>query len=427
MDIRTDRIFVARQPILDSGSNVIAYELLFRDSDEASVANLPDPSIATARVAIDSVLSMGISTLLGPHLGFINVDLELLASEAIQALPPDRFVLEILETVPPWAIDRCIELREMGFRLALDDYVPGDERRNLLKSADYVKVDLTLTDPDDLPHLASALHAQGTCLLAEKVESHQEFERCAHLGFELFQGYYFAKPATLAGKKTAVAEQGLINAFRALSTNRPVAELEELFKREASLGVQLLRIANSAALGAAQRISSFEHAIMYVGSAQLRRWILLMLYAGGGDTRVAGPAVEVAVIRGRMLELLVPMAAAGKSDEATRECAFLAGMLSLGEAIMKRDRSELVDELGVAAEIASAITDREGLLGDLLRVCEALEKGRFDEVASLLDGLGLVPDHLIHAQREAYSWFRELSPEEERRFGEAGPRGSVTR
>ena len=417
MDAASDRIFVARQPILDARSNVVAYELLFRDSDAAGVANAPDPSIATARVAIDSVLSMGISTLLGPHLGFLNVDLELLASEAIQALPRDRFVLEILESVPSWALDRCIELRERGFRLALDDYVPGDDRRALLKSADYVKVDLTLTDPDDLPHLTEALRAQGTCLLAEKVETREEFERCAGLGFELFQGYYFAKPTTLAGKKLAVAEQGLINAFRALSENRPVTELEEIFKREASLGVQLLRIANSAALGAAQKVSSFEHAIMYVGSKSLRRWVLLMLYAAGGDTRLANPAVEVAVVRGRILELLAPMAAAGESDPATREGAFLAGMLSLGDAIMHRDRSELVAELGVDAEIASAILDRDGMLGELLRVCEALETGRFDQLARLLDGLGLAPDHLAHAQREAYAWFRELSPEADRADG----------
>ena len=409
MNTQSSQIFVARQPILDRACDIVAYELLFRDSASAGVANIPDASIATARVAIDSILSMGISTLLGPHLGFLNVDLEMLASEAIEALPPERFVLEVLETVPPWALERCVELRERGFRIALDDFVPGDTRRALLRSADYVKVDLTLTDAVALPQLVEALQAQGLRLLAEKVETHAEFEECLGLGFELFQGYFFAKPTTFSGRKLELQRSGLLAAFRAVSAEGPTGELEEVFKRDVRLGVQLLRIANSAALGSIQKITSFEHAIMYVGRKQLRRWILLMLYADAGEEQNVSPAIEVAAVRGRMLELLAPLVTSeDERDLEARDGAFLAGVLSLGAAIMDADPADMIDELGVESAVASAILERQGVLGCLLRISEAIEGGRFDELLGLLDSVGLSRVQLNHAQREAYAWYRQM-------------------
>ena len=406
-------IFVARQPILDGENELFAYELLFRDSATAGLADFPDASRATARVAIDTFLSMGVSAVLGPCRGFLNVDLEMLASEAIEALPADRFVLEILETVPAWAIDRCLELRQKGFELALDDYVPGDPREALLGSADYVKVDLTLTDRAELPDLVRTLRKSRARLLAEKVETRAEFEACRELGFELFQGYFFAKPTTLSGTQLSATRAGLITAFRAVSEDRPLGALEEVFKRETRLGVQLLRIANSAALGSRQKITSFEHAIMYVGRHQLRRWILMMLYAADGDASSVNPVIELAAIRGRLLELLAPLVSTwGPSEAMAKEGAFLAGMLSLGDAILSGSLPEVIAELCVAPEVESAVLDRRGVLGALLSVAEAVEEGRFAELAELLDSLGLSVDQLGHAQREAWGWFRQAGADE---------------
>lgn len=404
----SNEIFVARQPILDRENELFAYELLFRDSASTGSACFPDASRATARVAIDTFLSMGMSAVLGPHRGFLNVDLEMLASEAIEALPADRFVLEILETVPSWAIDRCLELKQRGFELALDDYVPGDPREALLGSADYVKVDLTLTGREALPDLVGDLAAHPVRLLAEKVETRAEFDECKRLGFELFQGYFFAKPTTLSGSQLAANRAGLIAAFRAVSDDRSMTALEEVFKREARLGVQLLRIANSAALGARQQITSFEHAIMYVGRHQLRRWILLMLYAADGEAGSVSPAIELAAVRGRLLELLAPLVQSWESsDGMAKEGAFLAGMLSLGDAIMDGSLSQIIGDLCVAPEVESAVLDRRGSLGTLLSIAEAVEEGRFAELAELLASVELSVDQLGHAQREAWVWFRQ--------------------
>ena len=413
MTLDSSQIFVARQPILDRHRRLVAYELLFRDSAETGFANVLDASHATARVAIDTFLSMGISTVLGPYRGFLNVDLEMLASEAIEALPAERFVLEVLETVPPWALERCLQLKERGFEIALDDYVPGDGRYDLLQSADYVKVDLTLTDSRSLAKLVRELKAHPTRLLAEKVETNLDFAQCVALDFELFQGYFFAKPTTLTGNKLELERAGLLSVFRVLSGDGSTHELEDIFKRDARLGVQLLRIANSAALGSIQKITTFEHAIMYVGRAQLRRWILLMLYASGGDSQSLNPAIELAAVRGRLLELLAPMIPASSNhDLASKEGAFLAGMLSLGDAILGASLRTIVDELRVEPLVGSAILDHSGSLGELLRVAEALETGHFGDITELLDSLGLSAEQLTSAQQEAFSWFRGMGADD---------------
>lgn len=403
------RVFVARQPILDRHQRVTAYELLFRGSAEAGLAEISDPSLATARVAIDALLSMGLSDVLGPHKGFLNVDLEMLASEAIEVLPVERFVLEVLETVPPWALERCRELKDLGFEIALDDFVPQDSRKELLDVADYVKVDLTLTDPASLSGLVSDLRRSDVRLLAEKVETNEEFENCMDLGFELFQGYFFSKPTTLLGNKLEPHRIGLMSAFRAVSEEQTSDTLEEIFKRDATLGVQLLRIANSAALASVNKITSFEHAIMYIGRRQLRRWILLMLYASNDSVPAARAIIEVAAVRGRMLEMMAPLIASGAaSDSAINDRAFLVGMLSLSDSILGVPCNDLIKELALEPEVGEAILGYSGPLGDLLRVAEAVEGGRFVELAGLLESLGLSSEQLGNALSEAYVWYRQL-------------------
>ncbi len=403
-----EQVFVARQPILDRDRNLVAYELLFRGSRSAGSAEFVDGTLATARVAIDAIFGMGISTVLGPHRGFINVDLEMLASEAIEALPPERFVLEVLESVPGWAVARCLELHERGFELALDDFVPDDDRSELLSASRYVKVDLIQTDREELPELARALRARGVSLLAEKVESPEEFERCKALDFELFQGFFFSRPATFKGTQARPERNGLLGAFRAIVDDRPLGELADVFKRHARLGVQLLRIANSAALGSRQRITAIEHAIMYVGREQLRRWVLLLLYASDGPDGAAHPALELAAVRGRLIELLAPMLERrANATEELGDLGFLAGMLSLADVILDKKLGDLFDELSVHEAVRTAVLERRGPIGQLLCIAEALEEGRFPELASALEACGLGVEHLAHAQREAYLWVRQ--------------------
>jgi EAL and modified HD-GYP domain-containing signal transduction protein len=299
-------------------------------------------------------------------------------------------------------------LQRAGFRLALDDYVPGDSRDSMLKAADFVKVDLVLTPPDQLESLVGYLRQSGAKLVAEKVETREEFQQCLELGFDLFQGYYFAKPMTLAARRQDPEHAALFQAFRALSADTELGELENCFKRNARLGIQLLRLANSAGVGASQRITTLRHAIMYLGRVQLRRWVLLMLYAGGEAGRGVEALAEIATVRGRLLELLLGSAETKSGDHVAKECAFLAGMLSLADVLLGRDLAEVMTELKIDRVIREAVLERRGPIALLLEIVECLEHGRFHMLAEHLAEAGITTEQLAEAQSEAYTWIRSV-------------------
>lgn len=402
-------VFLARQPILGRDRERAGYELLFRDSRQATAAAFPSAATATAQVIVHAMLDMGTASVLGGVRGFVNCDHEMLSSEAIEVLSPEHFVLEVLETVPDWAVERCDELAKLGFELALDDYTPEDPRKDLLDICDYVKVDLPSVSSAHLPALIRDLRRGGKRIVAEKVETEEEFQRCRDLGVELYQGYYFAKPATLTGKAFEPNAAALLGVFRDLSRDANVDSLETHFKRHPTLGINLLRMVNTAGRATRTKIASLRHALVFLGRIQLRRWVLLMLYAGDRADIRSNPLLELAALRGRLLELLAPVCLNGQDASADGgDRAFLAGMLSLADSLLGGGLEEVLEQLGVEPEIREAVLARDGLLGSLLRAVESLENGRFVELSALLGDLGVSSEQLGRAQREAYLWIRSL-------------------
>lgn len=200
MSTRTD-IYLARQPILDRWRRVIAYELLFRDSYPGE-ARVHDDAIATARVITQAFRRLGLRSVVGGHAAFVNVDAEMLHGRWIEQLPREQVVLELLETIPidRAIVERCAELKQLGYRLALDDvYAIDAAREPLLDLVDVVKIDILQLDPSALAALVARLRPHPVKLLAEKVDTPQRARDCLALGFDLVQGYFFGRPAVLAG------------------------------------------------------------------------------------------------------------------------------------------------------------------------------------------------------------------------------------
>ncbi|GAB1412455.1 hypothetical protein MASR1M97_11910 [Candidatus Desulfobacillus denitrificans] len=298
-------IFIGRQPILDREQQLYAYELLFR-SGAQNRAQVTDDLAATATVLSHVFSELGLEAALGPYLGFVNLDARMLASDAIELLPREKFVLEVLETVDitPEVVSRCRELKEKGFTLALDDFVAFEERHKpLLELADIVKVDLMGMEAAALHRTVAALRPWKVRLLAEKVDDEAQVKVCRELGFELFQGYYFAKPAIIAGKKLSHSELVLMRLLGLVLDDADTPQIEDVFKQAPGLTLNLMRLTNSAASGLRQKIASLRHAITVLGRRQLQRWLQLLLFtnpSGGG----ANPLLQLAATRGRFLELL---------------------------------------------------------------------------------------------------------------------------
>ncbi len=409
-----DQLFLGRQPILDRDRRLFAYELLFRNGSR-NFAEVTDGVQATATVIANAFTELGVEAALGNCRGFINVDEQCLFSDMLELLPRHAVVLEILETVPPTpaVIERCIALKAAGFTLALDDVVQLEpEFAELLSLVEIVKVDIQPLSRVQLMQLVMKLKPMGKQLLAEKVDSREQMEQCLKLGFTLFQGYFFAKPTIISGKKLDHSQLSLMKLMGMLLGDAATAELEAALKPEPGLTVNLLRMTNSVGAGCTEEITSLGHAITVLGRRQLQRWLQLLVFASGSQNGASNPLLLMAATRGRLMELLAAELRPG--DAALADQAFMAGIMSLMPALVGLPIADIVAPLGLTANVRDALCAGTGTLGALLRIAESSEDGdllRLTQALAELPGLG--PKAINRAQTQALQWANEIGQEQQ--------------
>lgn len=404
-------IFIARQPIVDRKESLVAFELLFRSASSATASGVVDDTHATAQVLVNAFGEMGIADVLGTHRGFINLNTELLHSDLIELLPRQQVMLELLETIAIDAaiIARCHELKAKGFSLALDDVVElSDDIKPLLTVVEVVKLDLTLIDPARLPALVKEFKRYPVRLLAEKVEDREQARRCMEMGFDLFQGYHFARPEMLSGKRADPSRMVLIRLLSLMLSEAENDEIEEAFKEHADLTYNLLRMVNSVGTGLATKVSSLKHGLIVLGRKPLRRWVQLLLYASGKGNNTVSPLMQLAATRGKLLELVAQRERPSDPDYADR--AFMVGMLSLLDALLGEPLPKILARMSLQEEVVAALLKHEGSLGELLTLCEKIETG---DIAAIQEKLrartDLTVDMLNKAQMEALGWANNIA------------------
>ena len=409
-----DQLFLGRQAILDREQRLFAYELLFRNGTRNS-AEVTDGVQATATVIVNAFAELGVEAALGSYRGFINVDEEFLFSDMLELLPRQSVVLEILETVPPSpaVVERCKALKAAGFTLALDDVIQLEPRfAELLALVDIVKVDIQPLSRVQLMQLTMKLKPIGKQLLAEKVDSREQMEQCLKLGFSLFQGYYFAKPTIIAGKKLDHSQLSLMKLMGLLLGDAATAELELALKPEPGLTVNLLRMTNSVGSGTTEKITSLGHAITVLGRRQLQRWLQLLVFSAGDKNTVSNPLLMLAATRGRLMELLA--AELRPNDSVLADQAFMAGIMSLMPALIGQPIADIVNPLGLASHVREALFEGTGQLGDMLRLAESSENGNLEQLAKNLASLpGITPKTLNRAQTQALQWANSIGQEKQ--------------
>ncbi|WP_420477116.1 EAL and HDOD domain-containing protein [Noviherbaspirillum sp. ST9] len=408
---RARDFFLARQPILDRNQELFAYELLFRDAG-ADTANVTNDLSATASV-IAHAAELGMANVIGSSLGFINVDAAVLLSDFIHFLPRDRVVLEILETVEvdERIVARVQELAAAGYAIALDDVVAESSNvQKLLPLADIVKVDISELSRERVAHLGRKFKRSGKSLLAEKVETLEQFQHCLDQDFDYFQGYYFAKPTILAGRKLTPSQIAIMRLMTQLASDVELTAIESSIKHDASLGMGLLRLVNAPSAGVPEQIHSLGHAMKILGRQQIQRWLQILLYAEAEKGKAAAsPLLALATTRGRLLELIADAIRPG--DRCMTGIAFTVGILSLMDALFGLPMEEILRHLSVAAEVRDALLERRGIYGDMLRLVECIEKidTACPQLAPLLDKLGLSSEQLNALQVAAFEWSDTVS------------------
>ena len=411
----SEEIFIGRQPIIDRHQQLYAYELLFRSSRQKNSAEVLDNLAATANVIMHAFADLGIEAALGSYKGFINCDETLLISDLLEALPSEKIVLEVLETVEvtPAIVERCKELKARGFTIALDDFIKYEDKyKPLLDIVEIVKVDILPLDQAALKEATRALKQWPLMLLAEKVDSQEQAEFCHKLGYDLFQGYYFAKPTIIAGKKLNLSQMALLQLLGLVLADGEVPEMEKVLKREPGLTMNLLRLTNSVATGVRTKVTSMRHAIQVLGMRQLQRWLQLLLYTNpaGGGGNVASPLLQLAATRGRLMELL-----AGKlrhGDRGFEDHAFMAGIMSLMPTLMGIPMEQILGTVNFGNDVREALESYSGTLGTMLRLTEALEGSDIQLCHDLTEQLSGIDAGVVNAcLTQALAWANNIGKE----------------
>lgn len=391
MNASVEEIYLARQPIVDKQKSLIGFELLFRSPRKVFL----DPQNgmqATSTVIANAFADLGIDEVLGPYLGFINVTGPFLFSELVEVLPKERVVLEMLEDIVfnDDVIDRCRLLSNQGYRLALDDFVGSTPMFDeLLPIVSIVKIDLSLLERPAITALIQRIRQYPAKLVAERVETQEQFDWASQQGFDYYQGYYFAHPQFIFGKRASPAQLSLLRLLSLALNDADTQEIEEELKKHAYLGVNLMRLVNSAAMGLQQKITSFRHALLILGRRQLRVWLQLLLYTSDSSNKLlANPLLQLAAERAKLMELLAIRQAGEKSE--LRDLAFMTGILSLMDALLQMPLPEVLSHLNLPETVTDALLDRRGNVGSLLTIIEKLEQqddSAMEDVHSVLPDL----------------------------------------
>ncbi|MBI5936859.1 MAG: HDOD domain-containing protein [Betaproteobacteria bacterium] len=397
--------YLARQPIVDGEHRLIAYELLFRQTAASLCADVRDPLQAGVEV-ISSTLCLGTDWLLQGSLAFINLDESTLMSEYITLLPQEHVVFEILETVKvsPVLVARIQELRQRGFRFALDDFVCLPEYQVLMPLVDYIKLDVLEQPPEKtveiIRHVSSIYKGK---LLAEKVETREMFELCKAEGIEYFQGYYFAHPENIANKTIKPTQVTVLELMNRVRVCEDLKELEEPLRRDAALTFRLLRFVNSASFSLAREVHNIRQALAVIGLNSLYRWLSLLLVSAS-DSQTASLLARTAVNRGRICELL----GEGRVGRHEQEDLFIVGLFSLLDVLMEMPMAEVLERTPLAGPVKEALLHRQGRYASYLSLAEACEKQDFEKVELLAGELECSPADVNAAQLKALAWTEGL-------------------
>jgi c-di-GMP phosphodiesterase len=369
------QIFIGRQPIFDSKLKVAGYELLFRSANVDAYDGL-DGDKATSQVINNALMEIGLDDIIGNNPAFINFTKELLVNGTAELLPPDRVVLEILETVK--VDDELIAgvktLVDAGYKVALDDFTFSDEWMPLIELAQIIKFDVMQHSIEEIRTQIKKFEGKKVKLLAEKVESQDEYNHLKKEGFDYYQGYFFSKPDVISHKGLSSDSISLLQLLSQVQKpDIEVDEIEALISQDVSLSYKLFRCVNSAAFGLKNKMNSIRQAVVYLGIQRLKNWVCLL--AMTGNPNKSSELIQVGLVRAKMCELI-----ANECQLPDKESYFVVGLFSILDAILDQPLEEVLKKMPLDETLNNALLNNEGDMGNALQCSVACEKCNWDEI-----------------------------------------------
>jgi c-di-GMP-related signal transduction protein len=395
--------YATRQPILADDETVIGYQLLFRTDVVSHFAWRETEGASRAAIEMSSLL--GLNVLCDNRLAFIHCTRDILLEKYLSFLPATKVVAEIgRDLLPDTSIkEACKALKNAGYKIAFDGFTVDDPRTPFIDIADFLTVDIKHASEEDILHVTRTYGDQSVGLLAENVETREEFESAQRAGFHYFKGYFFRKPEMMRAQGVRSNRVTYLRLLQAVSKpEMQWGEIEGLIKKDPALYYRLLRYLNSANFGLRGEVTSVNQALTILGEKELRRWCHL---AGAFELSGDRPSdlVRSALVRARFGELVQSQVEHGAAD------LFLVGLLSLMDAILQIPMGLVIDGLQLDSESTAMLVDSDGPLLPLFRLLWALERGSWGAVVLACEQLDLSEEFVAQAFSNAMEWAQSIS------------------
>ncbi|MFC1551406.1 EAL and HDOD domain-containing protein [Candidatus Latescibacterota bacterium] len=399
-------VFVARQPIFNKILKVYAYELLFRVGGDKNEFSEIDGDVATSSVITDSFLVIGMDSLTRGKKAFINFTENLLMDETATILPKNDIVIELLEDIMPseGIIAACKKLRELGYTLALDDFVFEPKFQPLIDLAHIIKVDFTLSDEKERAEIVRKFAPKGIKFLAEKVETQEEFDKAVEDGYTYFQGYFFSKPQIISSRDIPGNKIAQLKILQ--EVNRPEIDfnkIETIVRSDVSISFKLLKFINSAFFAFSTEIHSIKQALVLMGVREFRKWVSLIIMRGMASDKPEEILVT-SLVRARFCELV---AKDGNMEDRSSDLFFM-GIFSMIDTLMSRPMEEILVDLPLPDDIKGALLSEEGLIRDLFELIIAYEAADWDTITALTEKNNIPQSNLHDHYINALDWANQF-------------------
>jgi c-di-GMP phosphodiesterase len=364
-----EKAFVGRQPIYRDGVEVFAYELFSRNNELTQAAFAKGDTVA-AEALLHDFIDVGLERVVGPHPAFVNVNREFILNDYPWLLPKDGVVLQIAgDSTPDTAFLKALShLARTGYSIALSNFVYRDELRPLAEMADIIKLNIRSLDRAAISEQAEALHPLDVKLLAEEVETHEDYQHCKNTGFDYFEGYFFCKPQVV--ERQALPSNRLSTLHLLSKLQDPDISLDELERavaQDVAMSYRILRYLNSPISALPRKVESLRHAISLVGTNLIRRWASVIWLEGIEDK--PRELMIMAMVRAHMCQQLGIALGSKKEDQF-----FTVGLLSLIDALLDRPMETILQDLPLIEPVKEALLKRTGVMGSALHCVQAYER-----------------------------------------------------
>lgn len=393
--------FVARQPILDRNKEVYAYELLFRDGKANCYPDI-EPDERTSRLIANNYLSLGLDDLSCNKTSFINFNRDTLLNRFPTTLDPETVVVEIVENAPNNGnlLDACRKIKDMGFKLALDDHDFNPNWDILLPYVDIIKVDILRSNKALLEHDIPKLLDANIKLVAERVETQEDFGICKDMGFDYFQGYFFSRPEVIKQKNLPTSKASVVDLIGESSSDSfDIERLNLIVERDVGLSYMLLRFINNPTINKRYKITSLRHALTYMGEVEIKKFIALLALANLGDSKPL-ELIHLSVVRAKFCDLVAKANGIGDNPPT----GFLTGLFSLLDALLDQKMEDIIEKLPIVEEVKFALNGGKNELGLYLQLVRAFESAAWSSVKRIADAMNMDQKRLHSLFNEAIVW-----------------------